>query len=211
VATCRPDCLANQRRREERGDVAMPKPAALLSLSLALIATFTTVANAWNSDSQSSVVRRPSSVVPWWWPGPCNRPASDMPPVPDGCPDYEPVAPPRAPIPPACVSDARVEEWQEEDQPVTGLFITVDHVPNSFGLALRALRLLGRYPSLLGRYPSPLGRYPSPLGLYPSPLGRYPSPLGRYPSPLGRYPSPLGLYPPGPLWRGPLGMGGHQG
>jgi len=46
----------------------------------------------------------------------CNRPASDMPPAPDGCPDYVPIAPPPAPIPPPCITALRTE-WRRPEVP----------------------------------------------------------------------------------------------
>jgi hypothetical protein len=58
----------------------------------------------------------------------CNRPASDMPPRPDGCYGGEfPVAPPPQPIPPPCIAAWTVEEWVEDGQPVTELLVTVEH------------------------------------------------------------------------------------
>jgi len=50
-----------------------------------------------------------------------------MPPAPDGCPDYAPIAPPSAPIPPPYITEAQVVWWDEEDTAVTELTIYVDH------------------------------------------------------------------------------------
>jgi len=57
----------------------------------------------------------------------CNRPAADMPPAPDGCPDYAPIAPPAAPIPPPCIIAAQAEQWDEGGTIVTELRIHIDH------------------------------------------------------------------------------------
>jgi len=57
----------------------------------------------------------------------CNRPASDMPPAPDGCPDYAPIAPPPAPIPLPCITTAQAEQWDEGGTIVTELRIHIDH------------------------------------------------------------------------------------
>jgi hypothetical protein len=42
----------------------------------------------------------------------CNRPASDMPPSPDGCPYWEPIAPVDLPIPPPCFPPGVRTSWQ---------------------------------------------------------------------------------------------------
>jgi hypothetical protein len=77
------------------------------------------------------IFRPANSPLPTPTPTPipaCNRPASDMPPRPDGCYGGEfPVAPPPQPIPPPCIVAWTVEEWDEDGQPVTDLLITVEH------------------------------------------------------------------------------------
>ena len=57
----------------------------------------------------------------------CNRPAADMPPAPDGCPDYAPIAPPAAPIPPPCITALRTEESDWVWGRGVALHIYVDH------------------------------------------------------------------------------------
>ena len=87
-----------------------------------------------SADGTSAVEGLPAShISPLPTPTPtptpaCNRPASDMPPRPDGCyGDEFPVAPPPQPIPPPCIAAWAVEEWDEDGQPVTELLITVEH------------------------------------------------------------------------------------
>ena len=121
----------------------------LASLTLCLLATLllmtalTLVTNlpasqstnyTLSADGTSAVEGLPAShISPLPTPTPtptptCNRPASDMPPRPDGCYGGEfPVAPPPQPIPPPCIAAWTVEEWDEDGQPVTELLITVEH------------------------------------------------------------------------------------
>lgn len=73
----------------------------------------------------------------------CNRPVSDMPPAPDGCPHYTPIAPPATPIPPPCVAETRVERWTEDGTPVTELSIHVHHP--EIGPGTRTYTKLVRY------------------------------------------------------------------
>ncbi len=78
----------------------------------------------------------------FWQPTACNLPSPQVWP-PDGCPDYADIAPPVAPIPPACVVEARVERWTEDGTPVTELSIYVDHP--EIGPGARTYTKLVRY------------------------------------------------------------------
>ncbi|RMF36476.1 MAG: hypothetical protein D6759_03585, partial [Chloroflexi bacterium] len=44
-----------------------------------------------------------------------------------GCPEWAPIAPSDAPIPPPCIAGFQVEQWDEEGTRVTELAIYVDH------------------------------------------------------------------------------------
>jgi len=78
----------------------------------------------------------------FWQPTACNLPPPHVWP-PDGCPDYADIAPPATPIPPACVTEARVERWDEDSTPVTELSIYVDHP--EIGPGARTYTKLVRY------------------------------------------------------------------
>jgi hypothetical protein len=99
----------------------------LAFLFLCLLATLLLVTTA--SFQQPATSNQPPANSPLPTPTPaCNRPASDMPPRPDGCYGGEfPVAPPPQPIPPPCIAAWTVEQLDEDGQPVTELLITVEH------------------------------------------------------------------------------------
>jgi len=102
------------------------RPVPLLTLLLTMTLVAASVCRGAEAPGCTPVPLHPSSPAPPHPRTECTPPAADMPPAPDGCPDYAPIAPPAAPIPPPCLTIWVSRSYWDVGTAVA-LHIDIDH------------------------------------------------------------------------------------